>query len=228
MEGDMKKTLLVLLAAFGLVATVIIADRLSAGDRGRASGMPNAVSPSPAAPFHQPAGQIAESRIQWEYRVVMANTGLMSPDELNQLGTDGWEMCGVKQRGQGAAHYFFKREKLSHGAGVAADPYAAPTQPIYPPMNSPRPATNAPVRPTIPHDVEHQHPSAPEAYLPPGSQPVLNGDLQTDPPAFNQELPAAEPPVESVKPKPIGSTGALPSDPKKKPKDKEPSGGRNY
>src|SRR6185437_2616377 len=65
-------------------------------------------------------------RIQWEYKTVQTNVGDLPGDQLNQLGNEGWEMCGVHQRGQLVSTYYFKREKAP-GANPGNQPAQPPT-----------------------------------------------------------------------------------------------------
>ena len=67
-------------------------------------------------------------RIQWEYKTVQTNSGDLPDGQLDQLGNEGWEMCGVHQRGQLVSTYYFKREKGS-GANPGNRPVFAPTIP---------------------------------------------------------------------------------------------------
>ena len=65
-------------------------------------------------------------RIQWEYKAVQTNVGDLPGGQLDQLGNEGWEMCGVHQRGQLVSTYYFKREKAP-GANPGNQPAVAPT-----------------------------------------------------------------------------------------------------
>ena len=49
---------------------------------------------------------------QWEYHEVVRHpaAGLMSPDELDALGAEHWELVGVVPAGDGV-HFYFKRER---------------------------------------------------------------------------------------------------------------------
>lgn len=51
---------------------------------------------------------------RFEYKVVVRNKTSRSTEterSLNNLGEDGWEMCGVYAEGR-LVHYHFKRPKL--------------------------------------------------------------------------------------------------------------------
>lgn len=223
----MKKSLLVLTATFALVAIVFVVDRLSAGDRGsHSSAAPSASihaagavlsGTSIAVPVQQPPAPNAESRIQWEYNVVQSNAVILPAEQLNELGNDGWEMCGVRHRGQGAAYYYFKREKLTGGTAVAVSgdnvQYFPPPQLTLPPPT---------MVPTIVRPETTNVPSASTNYAP-------------TPPAY-VPTPAVQPPsAPSFEPnndeeaRPIGSTGELPPSVEVKPRSKAPkTGGRSY
>jgi hypothetical protein len=188
MEGDMKKPLLgvVVIALLGLA---FVAGRSDAND--------------PTKPNRPEV-----MRIQWEYKEMGPYANDIDPTVFVQLGNDGWEMCGSRQRGH-FAYLYFKREKL---AGAAAAPGDA--MQYFPPPNA--------VPTLVPQPAGERTRS--ERYLPPGSQAVPTTDPPTDPPAFHQQLPVAEPPAAPVKKKPIGSTGTLPSETETKPNEKASNG----
>ena len=81
-----------------------------------------AVSQHPTFPSHpqpeQPARAAAQppmvyvhERQEWEYRVLVRSAAERhgpSEDELNRLGSDGWELAGIASLG-GAVQFYFKR-----------------------------------------------------------------------------------------------------------------------
>jgi hypothetical protein len=97
------KKLLAIVAVCGLVGLGIVAGRSDADG----INTPNAV--------FQPVAAQNSSRIQWEYKELQKTAGEITVEEFNHLGLDGWEMCGVRQRGQGVSYFYFKREKLPAG-----------------------------------------------------------------------------------------------------------------
>ena len=70
--------------------------------------------PQPEQPRHphvQPPMIYVYERQEWEYRVVVRNgadEGLLSEQELNELGAGGWELVGVVAL-PGNVHFYFKR-----------------------------------------------------------------------------------------------------------------------
>lgn len=45
--------------------------------------------------------------MQWEYMTIEHK---LDPDEMNLLGTEGWELIAVVSPGHFVLHYFFKRQ----------------------------------------------------------------------------------------------------------------------
>lgn len=84
---------------------------------------------APGQPLRQ------DARIQWEYKELLKNGNEIATQEFDQLGDDGWEMCGVRQRGQGVSYFYFKREKLPQGQGLAN---------VGPPTFVPKPVDSEP------------------------------------------------------------------------------------
>jgi hypothetical protein len=115
----MNKTLLVLVACFVVCVGFAIAHSMAGGQ----TVYSGATTVSPAI---GPAAAPQSGRIQWEYQVMQAPAGDLSLEQLNQMGNDGWEMCGVRQRGQGVSFFYFKREKLEQ-PGAGAHPQTFPS-----------------------------------------------------------------------------------------------------
>ena len=72
--------------------------------------------PHPVAPPPPPAGSplplpTVHVAPRWEYRHLerpLAELGALSPQELDALGAEGWELAGVTNDGV-TVHFFFKR-----------------------------------------------------------------------------------------------------------------------
>jgi hypothetical protein len=127
---------------------------------------------------------------------------MLPADQLNELGNQGWELCGIRQRGQGAAYYYFKREKLTTIAEICE----IPGGPV--PTALPMPTTTPYI--TVPPGYTPATPAAPPQTTPTPSAP-----------------PAITPPdINGQSSRPIGSTGVLPSD--EKSKDKSERASRSY
>ena len=72
------------------------------------------VIPSQLPPFQPPMVYVHE-RQKWEYHVVVRNPSegeLLSQRELNELGTNGWELTGVITLSD-KVHFYFKRVVVS-------------------------------------------------------------------------------------------------------------------
>jgi hypothetical protein len=146
-------------------------------------GQLNANGPStvsPGMPVYasgqgQPNVQRQDARIQWEYKELQKNANEITTQEFDQLGCEGWEMCGVRQRGQGVSYFYFKRERL-------ADGNAGCCEPTLPSGYSPNP-TQPSAAPTLP-----------TATKPIGSTGITI--LSPDAPGLSLE---ADPPRRSVK-----------------------------
>jgi hypothetical protein len=154
----MKKPVIAILAC-GLLGTVFIV--------GRSDG-------------HDPLPRQVQTRIQWEYREIGPSANELGADALRRLGDEGWEMCGVRQRGSSASLVYFKREKLPGGApeAVVGDPITtAPWGPSLTPTDAPadpRPTTALPpppgpsvLAPTSPQPIRAK-PIGSTGELPPG------------------------------------------------------------
>lgn len=55
---------------------------------------------------------------QWEYKKVIRDLGEL---ELNEIGKDGWEMCGAVQPTWSLVILYFKREKVPEKRTVTLD-----------------------------------------------------------------------------------------------------------
>jgi hypothetical protein len=91
----------------------------------------------------------------WEYKTVVRATGeMLSDEQLNLLGTHGFEMTGVvtvsekvtivgRQETHTQVHYFFKRPRAAGPAvpatGAPKPPTAVATAPPAAPPAAPRP-----------------------------------------------------------------------------------------
>jgi hypothetical protein len=55
---------------------------------------------------------------QWEYKIAIGDLGEL---ELNEIGKDGWEMCGAVQQTSPFATLYFKREKTQEKRSTTPD-----------------------------------------------------------------------------------------------------------
>lgn len=165
-EGVMKQSL------FGVIALVIIGLGFVVG---RLNATTPVSPPSYGLPQGQPAIQRQDSRIQWEYKELQKNANEITTQEFDTLGCEGWEMCGVRQRGQGVSYFYFKREKLGDGNLGCCEPAVSPGY-------SPTP-TQPPTAPTLP-----------SAAKPIGTTGVMIQSPEAPGPSFE-----SDPPRRSVK-----------------------------
>ena len=68
----------------------------------------------PGDPTHpvQPPMIYVEKKLVWEYKEVLRNIkkdSLLSEEELNKLGAEGWEMTGILNR-PSLVYFYFKRQ----------------------------------------------------------------------------------------------------------------------
>jgi hypothetical protein len=127
------KKSLICIAVFAIIGLAFAVGQLTAEGQQPALSVMHAPDPVSlmAAPLATAPQTVA--RIQWEYKTVQSNTGDLPGDQLDQLGNDGWELCGVRQRGQAATFFYFKREKLARDGNQSVRANAVPT-----PMDSPQ------------------------------------------------------------------------------------------
>ena len=54
------------------------------------------------------------TKIRWEYKLVEYSDRFLHEKQLNELGEEGWELCGV-MLDQYMRRYYFKRSKPEVG-----------------------------------------------------------------------------------------------------------------
>lgn len=164
--------------AFALMAGLFVGTRINADIDAPPDGMiapPGTYIEVPSVGPNGPPAPMSDMRVQWEYTVVRWDK-IAHPPMLNHFGNDGWEMCGIRQRGEGSAYYFFKREKLAPNPDGSAWPEQAKSGEVAAESKSltlPPTTTLVPQPPTMPLPTPPAGSSTDSKVKPIGSAGVL-------------------------------------------------------